>query len=140
MKKFFIVIAVFLILISCKEVENNFTLLDYFSGEYTAYTKIAQSENCVNLGFCYMQDEKVEESKLVGESLKVYNFEPVEALKTLKAKLLKTEYLENGTTIIYAYTSLIKEKVEVENKNVNIQIAQNDEYSIIGWPLILGSY
>ena len=33
-----------------------------------------------------------------------------------------------------------KEKVEIENKNVNIQIAQNDDYSIIGWPLILGSY
>ena len=140
MKKFFIVIAVFLILISCKEVENDFTLLDYFSGEYTAYTEIAVDSNCVNLGFCYMQDSVVDESELVGESLKVFNFEPISALKKLNAKVIKTEYLEDGTTIIYAYTNLIKEKVEVENKNVNIQIAQNDEYSIIGWPLILGSY
>lgn len=140
MKKFFIVIAVFLILISSKQVKNDFSLLDYFSGEYTAYTESARSENCLNLGFCYMQDEKVEESELLGESLKVYNFEPIDALKTLKAKLVKTEYLENGTTVIYAYTTLIKEKVEIENKNVNIQIAQNDDYSIIGWPLILGSY
>ncbi len=140
MKKFFIVIAMFLILISCKEVENDFTLLDYFSGEYMAYTETSKSENCVNLGFCYMQDEVVKENELVGESLKIYNFEPISALEKLNAKLVKTEYLENGTTIIYAYTNLIKEKVEVENKNVNIQIAQNDEYSIIGWPLILGSY
>ena len=140
MKKFLIIISMFLVLICSRDAKNDFTLLDYFSGEYSAYTETSQSENCINLGFCYMQDEVVKENELVGESLKIYNFEPISALEKLNAKLVKTEYLDNGTTVIYAYTNLIKEKVEVENKTVNIQIAQNDEYSIIGWPLILGSY
>ena len=140
MKKFFIVIVMFLVLISSKNAENNFTLLDYFSGEYTAYTEEQISNNCVNLGFCYMQDKNVESRFLVGESLKIVNFEPINALKKLNAKIVKTEYLEDGLVVIYAYTILIKEKVEIDNKNVNIQIAQNDDYSIIGWPLILGSY
>ena len=140
MKKFFIVIVMFFVLISSKNMENNFTLLDYFSGEYTAYTEEQVNDNCINLGFCYMQDKNVERSFLVGESLKIVNFEPINALKKLNAKIVKTEYLEDGLVVIYAYTNLIKETVEIDNKNINIQIAQNDDYSIIGWPLILGSY
>ena len=140
MKKFFVVIAVFLVLICTKEVKNDFTLLDYFSGEYTTYSQTAQGENCVNLGFCYMQNEIIEKENLIGESLKISNFEPIDALKQLNAKVVKTEYLDNGTIVIYAYSSLIKDKVEVDNKNVNLQIAQYENYSIIGWPLILGSF
>ena len=140
MKKFFIVIVMFLLLISSKNMENNFTLLDYFSGEYISYSEQRENSNSVNLGFCYMQGDGVDKTKLIGESLKIFNFEPVDALKKLNAKVVKTEYLDNGLVVIYAYTNLIQEKVEIDNKNVNIQIAQNDDYSIIGWPLILGSY
>ena len=49
MKKFLIVIAVFLVLICSKNVENDFTLLDYFSGEYTSYTEEIESEESLNL-------------------------------------------------------------------------------------------
>lgn len=140
MKKFFIIISLFLVLIGSKEVKNDFTLLDYFSGEYTSYTEQAINNSSINHGFCYEQNIIVEEGKLVGESLKVFNFEPVAALEKLKAKVIKTEYLEDGLTVIYAYTSLINESVDVDEKKVNIQIAQNDEYCVIGWPLILGSF
>lgn len=140
MKKILIVIALFLILIGSRNVENEFSLLDYFSGEYTAYTEKAIGEACVDLGFCYMQNSSVNESELIGESLKIENFEPSSALDVLNAKVVKTEYLDNGTVIIYAYSNHITNSVEVENQKVNLQIAHNDEYSVIGWPLILGSF
>lgn len=140
MKKFFIIISLFLVLIGSKEVKNDFTLLDYFSGEYSSYTEMAVNASSVNHGFCYEQNEIVEESKLVGESLKIVNLEPMAALEKLKANIVKTEYLEEGLIVIYAYTSLIKNSVNVDDKKVNIQIAQSDEYCVIGWPLILGSF
>lgn len=140
MKKMFIVVAMFLILISSQELKNDFTLLNYFSGEYTAYTEDSQTKNSVDLGFCYMQNSTVDIEKLVGESLVIQNFEPISAINKLNAKIVKTEYLDDGSTIIYAFTNYIKDKVEIDNKNVNLQIAYNDEYSIIGWPLILGSF
>ena len=140
MKKFFVVIAMFLVLICSKNVENDFTLLDYFSGEYTAYTEEKCCENSLNLGFCYMQNDTVDNKLLVGESLKIYNLEPIDALKKLKAKLVKTECLDSGVVVLYAYTNKINDFIEVDNRKVNLQIANNDEFSVIGWPLVLGSF
>ena len=59
-----------------------------------------------------MQNIQVDTSKLVGESLKIFNFEPVDALKKLNAKIVKTEYLDDGSVVIYAITNLINDKVE----------------------------
>ena len=140
MKKFFIVIVMFFVLICSNNAEKDFTLLDYFSGEYTAYTEQSYNSCDLNLGFCYMQNAHVDKNKLIGESLIIYNFEPIHALKTLKASLVKTEVLDCGTTVMYAYTSMIKDNVKIENKKVNIQIAHYDDYTVIGWPLILGSF
>ena len=140
MKKFLIIIILFVIFISSGHVKNNFTLLDYFSGEYLSYTDAPVDDESVNLGFCYMQNNYNKKYKLVGESLKIKNFEPGQAIEVLKAEVIKTEYLENGTVVIYAYSRYIDKIVTVDNKNVNLQIAHNDEYSIIGWPLILGSF
>lgn len=138
MKKFFIVIIMFLILASSFQTRD-FSLLDYFDGDYTAYTEISTNENSVDLGFCYMQRNLENKKYLVGESLKVYNFEIGSALSKLKAKVVKTEVV-NDEVVIYAYTSLIKDNVKVENKLVNLQIASKNDYSVIGWPLILGSF
>jgi len=140
MKKFLIIIAMFLILISSQRINNDFSLLNYFSGEYTAYTESAESKNSVDLGFCYMQNATVDIGKLVGESLVIKNFEPISAINKLNAKIVKTEYLEDGSIVIYAFTNFIKDKVNIDNKSVNLQIAHNDKYSVIGWPLILGSF
>ena len=54
--------------------------------------------------------------------------------------IVKTECLSSGLVIIYAYTNLINDYVEVDNKKVNIQIANIEDCSVIGWPLILGSF
>lgn len=139
MKKFLIIITMFLILIMSGRNKTDFSLLQYFSGEYCCYTETDMGSG-VNLGFCYMQTSNENTNKIIGESLKIENFEPISALKKLKAKLVKTECLEDGTVVMYAYSDLISQNVMVENNKVNLQIAQKDEYSIIGWPLILGSF
>lgn len=138
MKKFFIVIIVFLIILGGVKTEADFTLLSYFSGEYTAYTE-ASTDNGINLGFCYM-NSKPNSSSVVGESLVVENLEVGSALSELKAAVVKTEFLNDGTTVVYAYSPLINRRVEAFNHNVNLQIAIKEDVTIIGWPLILGSF
>lgn len=138
MKKLIIVIIVFLILVVNVEDNHKFCLLDYFSGDYKIYSK-SKGVNSVDLGFCYMYSTPYVDN-VIGESIRIENLEPVSALKTLHAKIVKTEYLDNGTTVIYAYTNKINDKVSIDDKYVNLQIAHNENYSIIGWPLILGSF
>lgn len=138
MKKFLIVLIVFLIVLSGVKTSSEFSLLDYFSGEYTVYTS-NQNKNSIDLGFCYMSTE-VNVDGVVGESMVVKNLEVSKALKDLNARVVKSEYLENGTTVIYAYSHLIDDKVTIENNYVNLQIAITGEHAVVGWPLILGSY
>lgn len=139
MKKLLVVLIVFVVLLTGVELKQNFSLLDYFSGEYSVYTSTSNGKDCVDLGFCYM-NSKPAKKDVVGESIKIKDFEPVNALKTLSAKVVTTEFLDDGTTVIYAYTKLIYDSVKIDNKNVNLQIAHNEEYCVIGWPLILGSF
>ncbi len=141
MKKLLMFILTFLVLIGGVNTPKQFSLLDYFSGEYYAYTTSPVGDNYINLGTCVMNIGEINNSvPLLGESMTIQNFEPVDALKKLNAKLVKVEQLEDGTTIFYAYTDKINKNVTIENNKVNIQIAFYDEYSIIGWPLILGSF
>ncbi len=139
MKKLMIVAIIFIILLSSRNSQE-FSLKDYFDGQYIAYTDKRVNDSSVNLGFCYMNTDTENINQLVGESMKIYNFEPASAIKTLRAKVIRTEYLDTGATVIYAYTDLIKPQVNIEKQNVNLQIAYYEEYSIIGWPLILGSF
>ena len=139
MKKMMCVIFVLIVLVAGNQKNNDFSLLDYFSGTYTAYTSTSSGVDCVDLGFCYM-NSKPTTKDVVGESMILKNFEIGEAIKLLNARVVKTEYLEDGTTVIYAFTNLIDKKVQVEGKHVNIQIAVHDEQTIVGWPLILGSF
>ncbi|MBQ9795605.1 MAG: hypothetical protein IJW36_01405 [Clostridia bacterium] len=138
MKKLIIVSFIFLILIVGVDKNSSFSLLNYFSGDYTVYTSTS-SETGVDLGFCYMNSNPSSEN-VVGESLVVENFAISNALSVLNARVVKTEYLEDGTTVIYAYTNLINKKVKLDNKNVNLQIATKNDRTVIGWPLILGSF
>jgi len=140
MKKLIIFSALVMVLFYANSFKSQFTLLNYFTGEYCLYSN-QESENSINLGFCYLSKENSSSLKnIVGESLKIENLEISDAIKTLNAKVVKTEYLENGTTVIYAYSPLIKNNVSVNDKKVNLQIATNKDVSIIGWPLILGSF
>ncbi len=139
MKKIIVVIIMFLIILNCSKNEKQFSLLSYFSGEYIAYTSVNGGEDCVDLGFCYVNTKPVKDC-VIGESITIEDCEVSSALLKLNARVVKTEYLENGTTVIYAFSNLINEKVDVFGKNVNIQMAIKDNRTIIGWPLILGSF
>lgn len=129
-----------MILISGVKYQQEFSLLNYFSGDYYVYTNERLNESSVDLGTCYMNREKPNGTKIKGESIVVKNFEPSSAITLLEAKVVETEYLEDGTIVIYAYTNLIDEKVKMGSNYVNLQIAYKEEYSVIGWPLILGSF
>ena len=140
MKKLFVVIVVFLILIGNVGVKNNFTLLDYFDGEYYAYSNSPISNHYIFLGSCYMNIGEVNSNDIVGESMIIENFEPIAAIEELNGKIIFTEFLDTGASVIYAYTDKIGRYVNVNGEKVNIQIAQYNDYSVIGWPLILGSF
>lgn len=127
----------FVLLVSGAINKKEFSLLSYYSGEYYCYSNISQ-ENSVNLGTCYMSVNPTKNK--VGESLKINNFSPAQAIEEFNAKVVKTEYLSSGATVIYAYSNLIPEEVEIDGKQVNMQIAYYETYSVIGWPLILGSF
>jgi len=139
MKKILIVIVMFLIILSGTKTANTFSLLNYFSGEYSVYTSLDNGGEGTNLGFCFM-NSMPESQNVVGESIIVENLEVATAISVLKARVVQTEYLDDGTIVIYAFTSLINDRVEVSGKSVNIQIATKNERTVIGWPLILGSY
>ena len=138
MKKLLSLIAIFVILLSSTP-DTDFSLLDYFDGEYTAYSNAPLSEQCINLGTCYMNIGKVNGS-VIGESMVIYDLEVSYAIRELDANIVKVETLEDGTNVLYCHSKLIDKCVEIDNKPVNLQIAHNDEYSVIGWPLILGSF
>ncbi len=141
MKKILISLFLFILVIGGAQSNNDFTLANYFSGNYYAYTDIKLNSDSTFLGSCYMVNHQIGDvTKLVGESMVINNFEPTAALKKLKAQVRKTEYLDTGASVIYAYSPLINKEVEIDNLKVNIQIACYDEYSVIGWPLILGSF
>lgn len=139
MKKILIAIVVIFVLLSNVDAKQNFSLLNYFSGEYYAYSLEQENSNSLYLGFCYETQDKVVNKK-IGESIVVKNLEPIEAINKLKAKIVKTEYLDDGTTVIYAYSSLINDRVEINGLVVNLQIAHKQDYSVVGWPVILGSF
>lgn len=85
--------------------------------------------------------DKVNKKDIVGESLCFNDLEIGSAINTLKAKIKFTEYIENqNLTIIYAYSSLISTYKKINNVKVNLQISTCTEYSIIGWPVIYGSF
>ena len=141
MKKLFVVIVMFLVLIGSSSTKNDFSLLDYFDGEITVYTNRPIDDTSIHTGSCYLSTtSNYDKSDIIGESMWIDNFEPISAINELKAEIVDSEYLENGVYIIYAYTDLIGKTVTRDNKRVNIQIACYDDHSVIGWPLILGSF
>ena len=138
MKKLLVFIALIVIFLSGNKAET-FTLTDYFDGEYSSYTKNPINNSSINLGCCYL-NPSVSTDNIVGESIVVQDLEISTAINNLNAKIILTEILDDETLVIYAYSDKINKHVEVDNHKVNVQIAEKQGFSIIGWPLILGSF
>lgn len=136
MKKIFIFILLLSILVvHFLQEKSSFSFSDYFSfGDITVYS---QSDNSSFLPNIEMNGK----GKVVGESIRFNKVEPLSLINTLNAEIKFFEYIENqDLTIIYCYSNLIDKEVTVKNENINLQIAYCEDYTIIGWPLILGSF
>ncbi|MBQ8522174.1 MAG: YwmB family TATA-box binding protein [Clostridia bacterium] len=145
MKKI-IVILVLCLLFACSIFikPKEFSLQDYFdSGLLHIYTNRPINETSIAITNIYMStsNKGIKKGDIVGESLYFKNLEIDSAITKLKAKIKFTEYLEEQhLTLIYAYTNLISKYEIVNNVKINLQISTCDEYSVIGWPLIYGSF
>ncbi len=145
MKKI-IVILVLCLLFACNILikPKEFSLQNYFdSGLLHIYTNRPINETSIAITNLYMSTSKkgITKGDIVGESLYFDNLEVGSAIQKLKAKAKFTEYLDDqNITLIYAYTSIISKYEMVNNVKINLQISTCDEYSVIGWPLIYGSF
>ena len=62
-----------------------------------------------------------------------------ELIEKFSAKIHYTQDLEDGVTY-YGYCKGYDKSVEIDNKEINIQIVSNKDNIIVGFPLIMGSY
>lgn len=145
MKKI-IVILILTLLFACSIFvkPKEFSLQNYFdNGLLHIYTNRPINETSIAITNIYMSSNTkgVTKGDIVGESLYFKNLEVSSAISKLKAKVKFTEYIdEQNLTLIYAYTNLISKYEIINNVKINLQISTCDEYSVIGWPLIYGSF
>lgn len=147
MKKIIFILSLSIILgcsIFFKPYKKRFSLTNYFhSGTLYIYTNKSINSSSVKITNNYINtsSQGATSENIIGESIYFENLEVGSAIETMKAKVMFTEYLENeNLTIIYALSPLIPLKKKVKNNYINMQIAISSEYTIIGWPTILGSF
>lgn len=145
MKKIIVVIVLSLLFACGIFVKpKQFTLKTYFnSGILYTYTSRPINETSIELVGNYMSlsSRGANKNDIIGECLYFENLEVGSAIKTLKAKVRFTEYIDSQKlTIIYAYSSLIPTYKTINNNKINLQISSCSEYSVIGWPVIYGSF
>ena len=105
--------------------------INYYSRELVVG---GENYNCAGL---YCNTKIAEKKQIIGESMEIDSNKIYIYLSILKAKVIRTEYLkESNTTILYAYSPLIK----VCKDSVNIQLAIRGEKATLGWPMIYGSF
>ena len=93
-----------------------------------------ENYNCAGL-FCNTSTSR--NTHIVGESVEIDSDKIYIYLSKLKAKAMRTEYLQDlGMTIIYAFSPLIK----TQCNDSNIQLAIRGEKATLGWPMIYGSF
>ncbi len=136
MKKFFIVILLLSIIATGAKIEEPFSLLNYFSGEYYSYSTSRINQNSEFSGTLFINNCQIK-NDLAGECMVVKNLEIGNAINSLKARVIKTEYDANAT-IIYAYSPLIKCKARADGHN--LEFVDLEECAIVGWPNILISF
>ena len=64
----------------------------------------------------------------------------VEAIEKLGGKILWSEELDCGVTVLYAYSPRIYKSVKLSGERVNIMTAVNDGRVSVGSPMLEGSY
>ena len=138
MKKIIVLILLLTILvITGIEKKGEFSFASYFDyGELTVFRQSGGEAEILPNITTYKNDKAI-----LGESMFFKNVEVNSLLKTLSANILWTEQIvEENLTILYCYSPNIPKTVRLNNNNINLQIATTDDYTVLGWPMILGSF
>lgn len=138
MKKILIFIIMLIIVIfNCAYIKKDFSLRDYFpEGQITIYSNIADCDNQQIVQDVYITHNR---NSVIGESVFLKNFETDQILKILGAKVMSVEYVDE-LTILFCRTDKISKLVEHSDQKINLQIASCEEYTVVGWPMILGAF
>lgn len=137
MRKKAVLLIVFLFMLTGMWYLNSDNELRKFGSLYETYTeslsssgKIIKSDDGLHK-ICFLK---------VGESVTVngdINYETI--LEHLNARLVFTESILEGTSY-YAYTSRLKGKTELKGKSVNLHIFVGKNSTVVGTPMIFGSF
>ena len=140
MKKIFVLIVIlFILILNFIYVNNDFSLINYFpTGQLTKYSNCEENALAQILPNVYITNTN---KHIIGESMYFDNLEVASAIDTLNAKVVFTESLTNEQMIlVYCYSTLVPDSVEYKGKKINLQFAISNTYTVIGWPMILGSF
>lgn len=138
MKKILIFIVLLVIVIlNFAYVKKDFSLRDYFpEGQITIFSNIQDCDNQEIIKDVYITQNR---NSVIGESVFLKNFEIGQILKILSAKVLSVEYLDD-LTILFCKTDKISKLVKHNGQKINLQIASCEDYTVVGWPMILGGF
>ena len=146
MKK--LVVFVFFTILFCSlgmSFTQKLTISDIFSNEdyevfvegdvVSGYTSIKNGSGSIIYCSAVDLDYINKQTKIVGFTVKIKNLSLYDVLKKLKAfnvKMIDGYY--------YGKSSLFYKSVLVKDWSVNFQCIKNEEYILLGCPILLGSY
>jgi len=81
-------------------------------------------------------------NSIVGESISFFanRKKAISFISIYKAKLVKTEQIQDNIYIMYAYTNKFPYCILLDNKKINLQIVYSNGVVTLGTPVILGDY
>lgn len=143
MKRLFIFLLVLISLLVSfflNTKHQTFSFSQIFSqASITIYTNYSVDDTSINAGNLYItQFQNNNSVNVLGESFTTIEFDVSKICTLLKAKIVKTEQVEN-MNITYAYSPFISKHLFIDGKKTNLQIVERSNDIILGWPLILGS-
>ncbi len=137
MQKKAVFLIVFLFMVTGMWYLNSESRLKEFGTLYETYTECSNSS-----GKILHSDDGLRKTCFlkVGESVRVNgDISYRKILKDLNARLVFTESISEGTSY-YAYSSLLKTKTQIKGKSVNLHIFVGKNSTVVGTPMILGSF
>lgn len=61
------------------------------------------------------------------------------AIESFDIKIIKTEEIE-GLNVLYGYTNMYNDFIYIDGKQSNVQLVQNQNEIIVGFPIILSGF
>lgn len=150
MKRILIVVIIAIISVITYPSGNFVDLSSKLCSEYTVYTdnEISGHNSVMLMSGIYetklsadVADEYLSGNSCQGISIRFNGSkDDIDTyLEKMKATKINTQEID-GVFIVYAINNNLKEKVSIDNENINIQIAINKGVVTIGYPLIIGAY